>query len=172
MVWSAGGTTSAASPAANPTTAPYSGPRTRASATTTSTTRSGRPSGSGRRLTIGPWTSRARRTTGSETGRRNAQPLRLGDGAGDEPADGPPDLLPDGEGEGVGEGGSRLSRRTGRGWPTTTPTTSIAVKSTNGRTTAVRNSLPGVGSTSVMRPIGPSATNGRLAIEANDTSRS
>src|SRR3954453_18930615 len=103
MVWSAGGTTSAARPAANPTTAPYSGPRTRASATTTSTTRSGRPSGSGRRLMIVTCTSRAVRTKARETSRRTAQPLRLADGVGDEPAEAA-DPPPEGVGEGVGDG--------------------------------------------------------------------
>src|SRR3954452_16323189 len=156
---------SAARPAAKPATAPYSGPRTRARATTTSTTRSGRPSGRGMRLTIVTWTSKAVRTKARETSRRTAQPLLLGDGD-DRDDDG------DGLGDGVGDGGRRLSRGTVRGWPTTTPTMSIAVKSTNGATMAVRNSCPGVGRIFVMRPIGTSATNGRLPMEANDTSRS
>src|SRR3954464_6293484 len=170
IVWSAGGTTSAARPAAKPATAPYSGPRTRASATTTSTTRSGRPSGSGMRLTIVTWRSRAVRTKARETSRRTAQPLPLGDGEdGEDGGDGEGD---DGLGDGGGGGGRRLSRRRVRGCPTTTPTMSIAVKSTNGATMAVRSSCPGVGRTFVIRPIGTSATNGRLPMEANDTSRS
>src|SRR5947209_5792554 len=98
-------------------------------------------------------------TNAMETSRRTAQPLRVGDGCGEAAVEGSGEPPPErGDGEGAGDAGSRLSRRADRGWPTTTPTTSIAVKSTKGATTAVRNSWPGAGSTLVIRPIGTSAT--------------
>jgi hypothetical protein len=81
---------------------------------------------------------------------------RPGDGDGDAPGDAGGGG--DGVGDGVGDGGSSAPRGSRDGAFVTTPTMSSAVKSTNGRTTALRVRAPGVLLTRTTVPTGTSGT--------------
>jgi hypothetical protein len=94
------------------------------------------------------------------------QRLRVGDGValdrppGDGEIEAPGDagVVGTGVGDGVGDGGSNEPRGIRVGAFVMTPTMSSEVKSTNGRTTALRVSAPGVPVTRVTVPTGISGT--------------